>query len=245
MNLWQTRRHWEKFARTDPLWAVLTHAEKSGNQWDLAPFFETGRHDVAADLAAVRALHPGLRLGHALDFGCGVGRLTQALADHFARVTGVDIAAGMLALARQHNRHGARVSFQHNTRGDLACFADGSFDFVYSLITLQHVPPEAALRYIAEFMRVLAPGGVALFQMPASAPPAPHRRWSFYPPTVWKNFRRGVRRLLVLDPVMKMHAIPRTTVLATLRAAGGEVLDVVRSDAAGADYESYRYLVRR
>ena len=64
----------------------------------------------------------GLRVPHhqALDFGCGVGRLTQALAEHFERVAGVDIAASMIARARQENRHGDRVRYVVNERSDLA-----------------------------------------------------------------------------------------------------------------------------
>lgn len=103
MQLWQTRRHWEKFARSDPMWAVLTHADKAGRRWQPEEFFATGRADVGAALALVHARYPALRHRHALDFGSGVGRLTQALGDHFERVTSVDIAENMLALARSHN----------------------------------------------------------------------------------------------------------------------------------------------
>src|SRR5258706_3969075 len=111
MKLWQTRRHWEKFARTDPLWAVLTAPGKAGNRWQVGEFFATGRQEADAVLARVAALYPALRRGHALDFGCGVGRLSQGLAPHFARVTGVDLSARMVALARDYNRHGARVTY--------------------------------------------------------------------------------------------------------------------------------------
>jgi SAM-dependent methyltransferase len=149
----------------------------------------------------------------------------------------------------------------HNERPDLACFADGTFDFVYSVITLQHVAPEYSRRYIAEFLRVLAPGGVTLFQVPARPPAAPvaqrgRRRFSLWPPTVAKRVRRGVRRgwehvlrslniVTAGTAVMEMHSIPREEVLAILQAAGGEVLNVYRYDAAGTEIESYGYLVRK
>ena len=38
--------------------------------------------------------------GKALDFGCGVGRLSQALADYFDRVVGADVSPTMIGLAR-------------------------------------------------------------------------------------------------------------------------------------------------
>ncbi len=47
----------------------------------------------------------------ALDFGCGVGRLTQALARHFNIVDGVDIAPSMIELANQFNRSGGRCRY--------------------------------------------------------------------------------------------------------------------------------------
>lgn len=241
MKLWQTRRHWEKFARTDPMWAVLSHGDKTGNRWDAAEFFATGRGTIEAELARVRARYPALKLGHALDFGCGVGRLTQALATQFARVTGVDISAKMIELAREHNQAGERVTYLLNTRSDLVLFRDGEFDFVYSLITLQHMAPEYALRYLREFARLLAPGGVTLFQVPAASQ-LPRRP---PPASAAKRFWHVLNRAFAMEPVMQMHTLPRETVLATLRAAGLEVLEVFRYDAAGTDFESYGYLARK
>ena len=167
MRLNQTKKHWDKFARTDPFWAVLTDAGKKGNQWRVDEFFQTGVDSVAAEIKGVRMHYPALNFGTALDFGCGVGRLSQALALHFGQVTGIDISAEMLKLAHHYNRHGERVSYVLNTRDDLSQLADGSFDFIYSIITLQHMEPLYARRYIAEFVRIAAPGGVILFQIPA------------------------------------------------------------------------------
>lgn len=244
MNLWQTRRHWEKFARTDPFWAVLTSPDKAGNRWQIDEFFATGRHETDAALARVSGRCPALRHGHALDFGCGVGRLTQGLATHFTHVTAVDISASMLDLARRHNRHGDRVTFVHNARPDLACFDDGAFDFILSLITLQHVEPRFARRYLAEFVRVLAPGGAALFQIPEStAGPAPRRRFSLWPPTLAKRLLRVLNRSAAARPVMEMHTLSRTAITAIVETAGGLILERCRHDAAGVDFESYQYII--
>jgi SAM-dependent methyltransferase len=245
MKLWQTRRHWEKFARTDPLWAVLTAPDKTNRRWDHAEFFATGRATIEGELARVRAIAPRLRFGHALDFGCGVGRLTQALAQDFARVTGVDISTQMVALARAYNPPRDRVTFVHNPRPDLTCFASGTFDFVYSLFTLQHIAPAYAHGYIREFIRVLAPDGVALFQIPARSIIPPPRRFSWWPGTLATRFWRLANRSLAAQPIMEMHAIPRDAVLATLAAAGAEVLDVSRYDPEGQMLESYGYIARK
>ena len=245
MRLSATRKHWNRLAATDPLWAVLTEPDKKGNRWRIEDFFANGREEVAAQLRPVRQLHPTLRHGTALDFGCGVGRLTQALAGHFDEVTGLDISEQMLELARTHNRHGNQVRYVHNTPPDLRLFPDGSFDLVLSLITLQHMEPAYARSYIAEFVRVTAPGGVILFQIPAKTPRPPRPRgFTLWPDTLARRLIRKGRRWLAIDPVMEMHAIPRAEVEEALRAAGAEILSVTSVDAAGGEIESWSYLAQ-
>lgn len=179
MQLDSLKRNWEAFGRDDPLWAVLTSPERAGGRWDLDEFLATGVQEVGSVLDELEALGLTVERRRALDFGCGVGRLTQALADRFDRCDGVDIAASMIDGARRINRHGERVSYHVNATSDLALFPDDSFDFVLSLLVLQHIEPRYAKRYIAEFIRVLKPGGVAVFQVPTgnwsqspSRPPA-------------------------------------------------------------------------
>lgn len=235
MRLSQTQKHWEKFSRTDPLWAILTVPGKEGNRWDIGEFFRTGVETVDAELQSVRRHHAGLRTGCALDFGCGAGRLTQALARHFDRVTGVDISEGMLELARRHNSHGERVSYVLNTTDDLRQFADGQFDFVYSLITLQHMAPSYARRYIAEFVRITAPGGAILFQMPAVRLRRPFTLW---PDRLARRLYRDLRKYFGTEPVMEMHALPRTEVETALGKARARPIHCYRHEAAGPDWKA-------
>jgi 2-polyprenyl-3-methyl-5-hydroxy-6-metoxy-1,4-benzoquinol methylase len=166
MELDSLKRHWEAFGRDDPLWAVLTSPERTGGRWDLDEFLATGVHEVSGVVDELLAFGVTLERGRALDFGCGVGRLTQALGDRFDRCDGVDIAGSMIDQARRVNRHGVRVNYHVHTSSDLSLFADQTFDFVLSLLVLQHMEPRYAKRYIAEFIRVLKRGGVAVFQVP-------------------------------------------------------------------------------
>jgi SAM-dependent methyltransferase len=167
MDLKLVQKHWDRFGRNDPLWANLSLPGKERGEWALEEFLATGRTDIAAILrsAAERGLE--FRRGRALDFGCGVGRLTQALADAFERVDGVDIAPSMIAHARELNRFGARCSYHVNDQPDLRLFGDGSFDFIYSALVLQHMEPVNAKAYIREFVRLCTPGGIAVFQVPS------------------------------------------------------------------------------
>jgi 2-polyprenyl-3-methyl-5-hydroxy-6-metoxy-1,4-benzoquinol methylase len=247
VRLSQTKKHWDKFARTDPYWAVLTAADKRGNQWKVDEFFRTGVESVDAEIKGVVMHYPGLRFGSALDFGCGVGRLSQALARHFSRVVGVDISEEMLRLARVHNQHGTKVEYVLNTRDDLSQLASEQFDFVYSIITLQHMEPVYAKRYIAEFVRVARPGGAILFQVPeisarAVAKPRPFTLW---PDTLVKRAIRDLRKKFATDPVMEMHAIPRAEVERILTDAGAEIIKSYRYDAAGGELHSWGYLARK
>ena len=188
-------------------------------------------------------------MGRALDFGCGAGRLTQGLARHFERVTGVDISPRMVALARAHCAD-ERVRFAENARPDLRMFADASFDFVYSRITLQHVAPRYTLRYLAEFARVLAPGGVMSVQVPERVPagdPPDRLRFSAWPPTLIMRVARHVRYhhpgWFPGTPKMQMYAVPRAQVAAVLSGAGAEILSVEGSEHG--DVENTIYIARR
>jgi SAM-dependent methyltransferase len=157
---------WEELAKQDPLWAILSVPAKKGGKWDLEEFFYEGRAEATRVLQKVTSLH-SLRFEAALDFGCGVGRVTQYLADQFQKVIGVDISAKMIELAGQFNQSRQNLEYRHNPHGDLAMFSDRSFDFVYSNLVLQHMKPVYAVRYINEFFRITRPDGIIVFQIPS------------------------------------------------------------------------------
>jgi SAM-dependent methyltransferase len=165
MELRDLQRHWDAFGNTDPMWSVLTSPDKKHGRWDKDEFFRVGQEEIAHVLALLEAKGIEVPRGRALDFGCGVGRLSQALADHFDEVDGVDIAPSMIRLAEEYNRHGDRCRYHLNEGDDLRAFPDGTFDFIYSAHVLQHMEPRYAHKYVEEFVRVLASGGVAFFEI--------------------------------------------------------------------------------
>lgn len=93
----------------------------------------------------------------ALDVGCGTGFLTLELAQRGHRVTGVDFAPSMLALAeRKAAGRGLAVHFEPADAEQLP-YKPESFDLVISRHVLWTLPhPEVA---IDEWLRVLRPGG--------------------------------------------------------------------------------------
>lgn len=165
MNADDMRRNWDEWARNDAMWSVLTSPDKRGNQWDPDAFFATGEDVISCEMEILR----GMRMapsaeGRALDFGCGLGRLTNAIAGHVRLAQGVDISEEMVRKARELVRRPGKVEFVHNPRSDLSAFDGGAYDLVYSDITLQHIPTEIQARYLCDFLRLLKPGGVARFQ---------------------------------------------------------------------------------
>lgn len=167
MGLNADQREWNDLAERDGMWAVCSLSEKRG-RWSAREFFDSGQTEVAGVLAGLESaeLAPARR-HRALDFGCGLGRLTRALAGSFDEVVGVDLSDEMVAGARHSNADRPRCRFIANPTPDLAALPSRHFDFVLSLIALQHVSSKAAIRsYIREFVRVTAPGGVIAFQLP-------------------------------------------------------------------------------
>lgn len=141
MNLKELQKHWHKFGKQDPLWAIITWPDKKGGKWKPDEFFDSGKTHVNGVMAYLNAKGICIQRKRALDFGCGVGRVTQALADHFEEVCGVDIAPSMVKLARKYNRHGDRYRHYVNDAADLKLFSSNSFDFVHTIIVLQHMLP--------------------------------------------------------------------------------------------------------
>ena len=79
-----TKDTFERLGREDPLWAVLTVPEFRNNRWDPDAFFETGRHEINGVMAYLDSLGLDGPRELAMDFGCGVGRLSQALCEHLS-----------------------------------------------------------------------------------------------------------------------------------------------------------------
>lgn len=242
-KLKQLGADWDTLGKLDPLWAVISWPDKRGGKWDREEFYGLGREEVSRLLAAARATGLTLRRGRALDFGCGVGRLTEALAGHFDRVTGIDIAPSMVAYASENSRSDGRAEYILNDTGDLSRFGPGTFDCILSSITLQHVPSEFIPGYLREFVRVLAPGGVLIFQLPShTAPTLRGLLWRLLPrPLVAALLRRKNN----LPVAMQMNAIPRAEVERLLAAEGAKVAAVDRDTEAGSDWVSYRYIVTK
>nr|WP_299384176.1 class I SAM-dependent methyltransferase [Allomuricauda sp.] len=231
MSLKNVQKAYEKVGADDPLWAILTDDKKRGNKWDPEEFFETGRNEINAVIAYLKSLDANINFGHALDFGCGVGRLTQGLCHHFDRATGVDISHSMIAGANAYNKFGAKCTYITNTEPNLKCLSSNTFDFVYTNIVLQHMAPRYQAEYIKEFFRILKPGGTALFQVrtPKGSSPKPgsfgEKMYNFKMERL-KPFWKVVRG----RPPIQVHTISPHIVEQIIADSGATILDVTVLD---------------
>ncbi|MBA3444441.1 MAG: methyltransferase domain-containing protein [Gemmatimonadales bacterium] len=244
MSLSKHKRDWDDLGRVDPLWAILTSPEHRYDKWNIQEFFARGAAEIAHVMQHAGQLGLPRQRRAALDFGCGVGRLTRALAKHFDRCVGVDISDAMISKACEWHRDWPTCHFVLNTTGDLRVFKEDSFDLVYSNIVLQHLPSVGLIEsYIKEFIRILTADGLLVFQLPRHIP--------------WKNRvqpRRRVYRFLralgvsedyllkslKLTP-MRMNFVPEARVKRIVQAAGGVVVSVER----GNDIDQVYYVTRR
>ncbi len=236
------RRVWQTLGRDDPLWAVLSHADKRGGRWNPEEFLATGEVEVDVQLAALAAAGWPRGRGLALDFGCGAGRLSRALAPHFERVIGIDVSASMIDAARRLNADVPNVEFRENASPRIDRIADASVDFVFSHITLQHIPPALSEGYVAEFFRVLAPGGAAVFQFVDDADASLRGRVFGIASNRWLNPLRRV--LWRRRAVFEMHPLPERRLLDLLEQHPQLRLhDAFDDGAAGPGWRGRRWTV--
>ena len=245
MSLASSRVHWEDLGALDPCWAILSQPGTRHGGWDRDKFFATGDEEISEVMNAAQQLGLPRHFHRALDFGCGIGRLTRALASRFQQVVGLDISQSMIDQAIPLGL--TNCSFLVNDSSSLPFDAD-QFDFIYTAIVLQHVPSQKLIRhYIAEFVRTLKPEGLLVMQLPSYVPlrrrlQARRRLYA------WLRSAGIPERVLYdqlrLHPI-PMNFLPEREVIAIVAGAGGKVLRAVADQRAGPHITSRTYYVSR
>jgi SAM-dependent methyltransferase len=211
-------RYWTQMGIDAPHWSVLTDERFRPQNIgaNLAAFYEAGAWDAAVlDATLARIGRRAEEFAHAVDFGCGVGRITVHLAKRFAVVTGLDISAPHLELAAAAMKESghANVTLRHVTADDLMPVP--RCDLWFSRIVLQHDPPPIAFDVLRRTFASLAPRGIALFQIP----------------TWCQDYRFRIEDYLSGRPgaEMELHAVPQRAVL-ELAHRSGLILREIRED---------------
>lgn len=229
------RRDWDERARKDAYFYIATWRK----DWDATSFFKSGEEDYE------RLVSPVLEhlkfLTHEktmLELGCGTGRMTRTFAQKFSRVLGFDVSHEMLDRARLLNDGIDNITWVQGNGADLSNITSGSVDFVFSYLVLQHLPAENLVHsYIREILRVLANGGICLFQFNGT----PEKFMNWKGRLAWGAIdllwsmrlnwaSRSAARMLGMDPEMAGNSwhgvgVKSENVSQTINSNGGAVLE--------------------
>jgi len=212
---------WQAFGETEPHWSVLTNDvfRQENLAANIEHFYGSGHADVDVHLNFLRRAGLPVSFDKVLDFGCGVGRLTLALASHARTAVGVDISPPHLKLAVEQADKQAITNVEFEAIGsvnDLDRYRD--FDFVLSRIVLQHNPPPVMAAIYAKLLAALARGGVAVVQMPTYM----HER----------HFS-AADYLASEQPQMEMNALPQPIIYRLIEEADCRLIEVREDGSAG------------
>jgi SAM-dependent methyltransferase len=160
-----------------------------------------------------------------MEHGCGVGRVTPHLAAKVGHLVAADISLPHLDLARQAGAQAGagNITYAQSRLPDFAI--PDRLDFWFSRMVLQHSPPPVMAAILERVFAVLAPGGIAMFQLR----------------TYGLGYSFEVKRYLASPPPeggIEMHCLPLHAVFALAHAAGLRPLDVC-SDTAAADSPAF------
>ena len=154
-----------------------------------------------------------------VEYGCGVGRVTAALARSFASVHGYDISAAHLEHARERARELSLMNVVlHECSSDLLTPLERC-DVFYSCIVFQHNPPPIICELIRNALSALKPGGVALFQVPVYI----------------KGYKFRLGEWLNSDhPLdMQMHCLPQSKIFELVAEQACLPLEIRQDNATG------------
>jgi 2-polyprenyl-3-methyl-5-hydroxy-6-metoxy-1,4-benzoquinol methylase len=160
---------WMKLGREDPHWSVVSAPNYRASNIDqaMSQFRNSGRVEAQNLLRLLKRIDLKPPAGTALEYGCGVGRVSRCLADIFANVIGVDISANHLALANGYFREAGLTNVETikiDSVEDITKLP--AFDFLYSKIVLQHNPPPIIHYVLNALCGKLNSGGMGVIQIP-------------------------------------------------------------------------------
>ena len=156
-----TDKAWEKFGREEPYFGVLAEEKFTAGRIgdNREDFFASGRGTVSQIIRRFEKHFGTLARGRALDHGCGVGRLSLALAERFDDVVALDISPSMLAEAEANAHRFEATNVRFAFADDDLSQASGEYDFVNSYMTLQHIRVRRGVSILARLLSKVRPGG--------------------------------------------------------------------------------------
>jgi 2-polyprenyl-6-hydroxyphenyl methylase/3-demethylubiquinone-9 3-methyltransferase len=130
--------------------------------WDEGGEFRPLHEINPLRLDYIDRLAAGLAGKRVLDVGCGGGILSESMAQRGAEVTGIDLSAKALGVAKLHQlESGVKLDYRLVSAEALADEMPGRFDVVTCMEMLEHVPsPGETVKACAQLVK---PGGLVVF----------------------------------------------------------------------------------
>lgn len=228
---------WTKLGAEEPHWSVLSTADFKPDKIEenRDRFEASGKFEVENTIRSLARC--GLKIdpeGVAIDYGCGVGRISRWLAPQAKMVYAVDISPNHLKLCKDYvEREGVA-----NVRGlQISSIADieniPRFDFLFSKIVLQHNPPPVIAKILGILCRRLRPNGIGIVQIP----------------TYWVHYKFQASEYLSnieKDKKMEMHVLPQPVVFDILDRNNCVVREVIRDHMVGnVDWVSSTFIFQK
>lgn len=161
---------WTEYGVTEPHWSVVSTSAFKAKVIDqnLKAFHGSGRNEFINLKRLLDRTHiDPASLKVALEYGCGVGRVTRWLAELFPKVYGVDISVNHLKLAQSYFDQESVANIETIPITSAQAIDDlPNYDFLYSKIVLQHNPPPVIYLILNRLCEKLNSGGAGVLQIP-------------------------------------------------------------------------------
>lgn len=209
------KHDWELVAAQEPFFGVVSADVFRMSQMDAdarAVFYSSGDMDIAhlmgffdADIGARPAG------GRALDFGCGVGRLTRVMAGIADEVVGYDVAPSMIGAAREAVPANVTLTTE---------FPKGPFDWINSYIVFQHIPPKDGLALLDACLASAAPSAFISLHFTGWRDGAPPSQSLVAKTKRWLLRQKHRRAGASAEPLIRMYDYDFSEILRRLSAHG-------------------------
>ncbi len=216
-------RTWTALGHDKPHWSVLSSDQFLPEKIEehRRSFYASGAGDAMRIVRALErhgrtpAMHPRI-----VEYGCGVGRVAPHLARHFSQVTAIDISESHMAMAAEAVREAGVANVRFELARAPTFGMTEPFDLWFSYIVLQHNPPPVIAMVLQRALSMLAPGGIAMFQVPTFA----------------SNYGFDLARYLAAPTetgTIEVHCLPQSVVFGIAHRCGCVPLEVREDTAMG------------
>ena len=165
-----TDTDWEKWGAKNPYFGVLSDKKFLGKKLDTKlqkEFYKSGADQVGTSIEKLRQLtgKQKLHFYHAVDFGCGVGRLSVALTEYSKKVTALDVSPSMITTARSNTPKNLQNKISYKIADNKLAVLPAKYDLLYSCIVFQHIPTSRGMKILSKLLNNLENHGCAVIQI--------------------------------------------------------------------------------